>query len=102
MRPVFHQKGENIEAHLNMAVLAYFFVSFIRHMLKQKNIHHRWIEIVRIMSTQKCNINTIVDTKDRTIILKTCTRTQQKAAAIYSAMKYKHVPFYRKKTYLSI
>jgi len=102
MRPIFHRKGENIEAHLNMAVLAYFFVSFIRHKLKQKNIHHRWIEIVRIMSTQKCNINTIVDTKDRTIILKTCTRAQQKAAAIYSAMKYKPVPFYRKKTYLSI
>jgi len=70
--------------------------------LKQKDIHHRWIEVVRIMSIQKCNINTIVDTKDRTIILKTCTRAQQKAAAIYSAMKYKPVPFYRKKTYLSI
>jgi len=102
MRPIFHRKGENIEAHLNMAVLAYFIVSFIRHMLKQKDIHHRWIEVVRIMSIQKCNINTIVDTKDRTIILKTCTRAQQKAAAIYSAMKYKPVPFYRKKTYLSI
>jgi transposase len=42
MRPIFHQKGENIEAHLNLAVLAYFIVSFIRHRLKQKNIRHRW------------------------------------------------------------
>lgn len=102
MRPIFHQKGENIEAHLNLAVLAYFIVSFIRHRLKQKNIRHRWLEIVRIMSTQKCNINTIVDSKDRTIVLKTCTRAQQNAADIYSAMKYKPVPFYRKKIYLSI
>lgn len=102
MRPIFHQKGENIEAHLNLAVLSYFIVSFIHHRLKQKNIHHRWIEIVRIMATQKCNINTIVDSKNRTIVLKTCTRAQQKAADIYSAMKYKPVPFYRKKVYLSI
>jgi transposase len=103
MRPVFHQKGENIEAHLNTAVLAYFIVSFIRYRLKQGGgIHHRWSEIVRIMSTQKCNINTIVDSKDRTIILKTCMRAYQKAAEIYSAMKYKPIPFYRKKTYLQI
>jgi transposase len=102
MRPIFHQKGENIEAHLNMAVLAYFIVSFIRHRLKQNNIRHRWLEIVRIMATQKCNINTIVDSKDHTIILKTCTRAPQKAADIYAAMKYKPAPFYRKKAYLSI
>ncbi|MCP3939947.1 MAG: IS1634 family transposase [Desulfobacteraceae bacterium] len=102
MRPIFHQKGENIEAHLNLAVLAYFIVSFVRHRLKQNKIHHRWAEIVRIMSTQKCNINTIVDSKNRTIVLKTCTRAQLKAAEIYSAMKYKPTPFYRKKTYLKI
>ena len=103
MRPIFHQKGENIEAHLNLAVLAYFIVSFIRYRLKQGGgIHHRWSEIVRIMSTQKCNINTIVDSKDRTIILKTCMRAHQKAEEIYSAMKYKPIPFYRKKTYLQI
>jgi transposase len=102
MRPIFHQKGENIEAHLNLAVLAYFIVSFIRYRLKQGGIHHRWSEIVRIMSTQKCNMNTIVDTKNRTIILKTCMRAHQKAAEIYSAMKYKPIPFYRKKIYLQI
>lgn len=102
MRPIFHQKGENIEAHLNLAVLSYFIVSFIRHRLKQSGIRHRWAEIVRIMSTQNCNINTIASSKGRTIILKTCTRPQLKAAEIYSAMKYKSVPFFRKKTYLEI
>ncbi len=97
MRPIFHQKGENIEAHLNLAVLAYFIVSFIRHKLKQKNISHRWLEIVRIMSTQKCSINTIMDSNEKTIVLKTCSRAQLKTAAIYAAMKYKAVPYYRKK-----
>lgn len=102
MRPIFHQKDENIEAHLNLAVLSYFIVSFIRHKLKQKNIHHRWLEIVRIMSTQKCSINTIVDSKGKTIVLKTCSRAQLKAADIYAAMKYIPIPFYRKKVYLDI
>jgi transposase len=102
MRPIFHQKAENIEAHLNLAVLAYFIVSFIRHRLKQKNISHRWLEIVRIMSTQKCSINTIVDSNGKTIVLKSCSRAQLKTAEIYTAMKYKAVPFYRKKVYLDI
>ena len=102
MRPIYHQKGENIEAHLNLAVLAYFIVSFIRHRLKQRGIHHRWIEIVRLLSTQKCNINTIADSKKRIILLKTCTRAQANVAEIYSAMNYKSIPFYRKKTYLTI
>jgi transposase len=101
MRPVFHQKGENIEAHLNLAVLAYFIVSFIRFRLKQQDIHHRWMEIVRIMSTQKCNINTLVDSRKRTIVLKNCTRPQPKVSEIYSAMKYKPIPFYKKKAYLT-
>ncbi len=102
MRPIYHQKGENIEAHLNLAVLAYFIVSFIRHRLKQKGINHRWKEIVRLMSTQNCNINTIADSKKRIILLKTCTRAQPNVAQIYSAMNYKNIPFYRKKTYLTI
>lgn len=102
MRPIYHQKGENIEAHLNLAVLAYFIVSFIRYRLKQSGIHHRWKEIVRLMSTQKCNINTIANRKKMIILLKTCTRAQPNVAEIYSAMKYKSIPFYRKKTYLTI
>ena len=100
MRPIFHRKGENIEAHLNLAVLAYFIVSFIRHRLKQNNITHRWLEITRIMSTQKCTVNTLVDSMGKTIVFKTCMRAQQKVAAIYQGMKYKPVPFFRKKVYL--
>ena len=45
MRPIFHRKGENIEAHLNLAVLAYFIVSFIRYKLKSSKIHYCWSEI---------------------------------------------------------
>lgn len=100
IRPIFHQKEENIEAHLNLAVLAYSIVSFIRYKLKSTDIHFCWNEIVRIMSTQKCNLNTIIDKNKRKILIKICTRPSMKTAQIYKAMEYKSVPFYRKKTYL--
>ena len=100
-RPVFHQKEANIESHLNLAVLAYFIVSFIRYRLKQNNIHHCWTEIVRIMNTQKCNLNSIMNKKGEKILLKTCTRPQMKANEIYLAMKYKPMPFHRKIAILS-
>lgn len=101
-RPSFHQKELNIESHLNMAVLAYFIVSFIRYRLKQNNIYHCWAEIVRIMNTQKCNLNSIMNKKGEKILLKTCTRPQMKANEIYQAMKYKPMPFHRKITTLNV
>ncbi|MDP3913648.1 MAG: IS1634 family transposase [Bacteroidota bacterium] len=101
-RPVFHQKEINIESHLNLSVLAYFIVSFIRYRLKQNNIHHSWTEIVRIMNTQKCNLNSVINTKGEKILLKTCTRPQMKANEIYQAMKYKPMPFHRKITTLNV
>ena len=101
MRPIFHSKAEHIEAHLNLAVLAYYVVSFIRHKLKSRQIHHSWGEVVRIMNTQKCNLNTIIDKNKNKILLKICTRPTMKTEQIYEAMEYKSVPFYRKKTYLN-
>ena len=101
-RPVFHQKEINIESHLNLSVLAYFIVSFIRYRLKQNKIHHSWTEIVRIMNTQKCNINSMMNIKGEKILLKTCTRPQMKANEIYQAMKYKPMPFHRKTTILNV
>lgn len=100
MRPIFHHKGENIEAHLNLAVLAYFIVSFIRFQLKAHKIKYRWEEIVRIMSTQKCCLSTVIDKDNNKILLKTCTRPTMKADEIYTAMGYKKIPFYRKKSFL--
>lgn len=101
-RPVFHQKEFNIESHLNLSVLAYFIVSFIRYRLKQNNIKHCWTEIVRIMNTQKCNLNSVINKKGEKILFKTCTRPQMKANEIYQAMKYKPMPFHRKITILNV
>ena len=52
IRPVFHQKDGRIEAHIYLTILAYQLVNTIRHMLREKGIHHDWKNILRIMSTQ--------------------------------------------------
>jgi transposase len=100
LRPIYHQKELNIEAHLNMAVLSYFIVSFIRYRLKLSKIKHCWREIVRIMKTQKCNLNSIINKAGQKIILKNCTRASLKAKKIYDAMNYKSIPFYSRRIIL--
>lgn len=52
IRPVHHQKDERVEAHIYQTILAYQLVNTIRHMLKEKGIHHDWTNVVRIMNTQ--------------------------------------------------
>jgi len=51
LRPIYHQKDENTEAHLFLGILAYAVVNTIRYKLKNHGIHHDWQNIVRI----RCN-----------------------------------------------
>lgn len=101
-RPVYHQKEKNIEAHLNLCVLALFFVCFIRYRLKQNGINYRWSEIRRIMNTQKSQLNSITRKDDKIIMIKSCTRPQLKAKQIYQAMKYKEMPYYNKNVTIDV
>ena len=100
LRPVFHQTDENTIAHINLGVLAYQIVSLIRYQLKQKGIHHDWSNIVRIMKAQKINTDTMINDKGNKIILQTCTIPNTKIKEIYTALNYKFVPLYRKKSVL--
>jgi len=97
MRGIFHQTDKNIDAHLFVCVMAVTIVNFIRYKLKKSKINHCWSEIVRIMSTQKCSLNTIKHKDGSTVILKKCSRPNQKVNEIYRAMNYKTVPFFLKK-----
>lgn len=96
MRPVYHQEDQYIEAHLNMSVLAYYIVSFIRYRLKLKGINHSWTEIKRIMETQKNQLNSIIRKDGKTIWIKSCTRANVQVKQIFDAMHYKSIPYYRK------
>ncbi len=97
IRPVFHQKDQYTEAHLNLGLLAYQLVSTIRYRLKEQNIHHDWRKIVRIMNTQK--ITTIKQrAKDKDIALRICSRPIQEALQIYKAIGISSMPMSQKKS----
>jgi hypothetical protein len=97
MRPVFHKKDDSTMAHLHLALLAYWVVNTIRFQLKKVDINPQWNEIVRIMNTQKV-ITTIAQNKsDHLIIIRKCSEPNEKVRLIYQALKYKIIPFKKKK-----
>ncbi|RLD91183.1 MAG: IS1634 family transposase [Bacteroidetes bacterium] len=98
LRPVFHKTDDASMAHLNLGLLAYWLVSTIRYQLKQQGYNSQWREIVRTMNTQKCVTTTMENIDNEIISIRQCTEPNQKAKDIYKMMKYKPVPFYRKKS----
>ena len=101
LRPVFHQKDENVEAHLHLGLLAYQVVAPIRYMLKENDINIDWRNIVRLMSSQKA-VSISVTTKDKSeIIIRTCSRPIQPALEIYKALGISSMPFVIKKFVVS-
>ena len=100
LRPVYHQKDQNVLAHINLGVLAYQVVNTIRYQLKRKNIKHDWKNIVRIMNTQKMVTNSMKNKKGEKIIIRTCTVPSVQVEKIYRSLDYKPAPFYRLKSVL--
>ncbi|NQV03769.1 MAG: IS1634 family transposase [Bacteroidia bacterium] len=97
LRPIFHKKDEYSEAHLYMGILAYAVVNTIRHRLKNHGIHHDWRNIVRIMNTQKAGTISMMQRDGKQVNVRVCSMPSSGAHEIYSAMRYKTMPFYRKK-----
>jgi transposase len=98
LRPVFHQKDENTEAHLFLGLLAYQLVSFIRYQLKQHNINHDWRNIVRIMNTQKMVTSSMKTKSSNLIRIKKSSLPKVKVREIYDALDFKYQPFTMKKS----
>ena len=98
LRPIYHKTDDASMAHLNLGLLAYWLVSTIRYQLKQKGYKSSWKEIVRIMNTQKCVTTTMDSINNQTISIRQCTEPTVKVKEIYEIMKYKTIPFYRKKS----
>jgi hypothetical protein len=98
LRPIYHKTDDASMAHLHLGILAYWLVATIRYQLKQKGYKKDWREIVRIMNTQKCVTTTIENANEQLVSVRQCTEPIQKASNIYRMMRYKDVPFYRKKS----
>jgi len=85
-------------AHLHLGILAYWLVSTIRYQLKQKGCNADWREIVRVMNTQKCVTISVENIKEEVISVRQCTELNQPVKNIYDLLRYKYVPFKRKKS----
>ena len=98
LRPIYHKKDESTMAHLHLGLLAYWVVNTIRHQLKKEKIHSGWTEIVRIMNTQKAVTTTAQNEKDELILIRRYSDPNDKVQMLYDALKYKYVPFTKKKS----
>jgi hypothetical protein len=96
LRPVFHKTDDGSDAHLHLALLAYWVVNTVRFQLKKKGIHSDWREIVRIMNTQKCVTTTMQNNKGEPITIRCYSKPIEKVRQIYAALKMKEAPFVRK------
>ena len=93
LRPIYHKTDHASMAHLHLGLLAYQIVNTVRYQLKQKGINSQWIEIVRIMNTQKMVTTSMVDQYNQTIVVRQCSEPTQQVTALYLSLKYKEKPF---------
>jgi len=93
LRPIYHQKDDNSDAHIFLGLLAYWVVNTIRHKLKQGGCNHYWTEIVRIMQTQKAVTTEAVNALGEKVKMRICSYPNKKAEYIYDLLKYKKMPF---------
>lgn len=98
VRPIFHQKDINTEAHLFIGIIAYQLVHAIREELKMKNIRYDWKHIRNIMSSQTIvTARMKLENKD-CLIIRQPTKANQQAAIIYNTLNFKQSnPCMRKK-----
>jgi transposase len=98
IRPVYHQKDKNTEAHIFVGIVAYQLVHAIRQGLKKQGSNHSWRRIRNIMSSQT-TVTTRMKLENRdSLILRNTTRPNQEQARIYRALNFKQLnPKMRKK-----
>lgn len=93
LRPIYHQKDDNSDAHLFFGLLAYWVVNTIRYRLKQNEVNHYWTEIVRKMSTQKAITTHAVNSLGEVVHMRICSEPTKEASKIYDLLNYKKMPF---------
>lgn len=95
LRPIYHQKDDNSDAHLFFGLLSYWIVNTIRHKLKQQGITHYWTELKRILSTQKAITTEATNALGERVEMRLCSDPTDAAAELYHILKYNAMPFKR-------
>src|SRR5665647_554824 len=73
LRPIYHKRDDAAMAHLHLGLLAYWVVNTIRYQLKQKEINNQWLDIVRVMNTQKIVTTTMENSYGQQIMIRQCS-----------------------------
>jgi transposase len=97
IRPNYHQKDTNIEAHIHLGLLAYQIVSIIRYQLKQSGINDSWKTLLSKMNTQKIMTTSFMDKHNNKVHVRNCSVPNAELTEIQQTLKLKPAPFYRKK-----
>lgn len=98
LRPIYHKTDEASMAHLHLGLLAYWVVNTIRYQLKRKGINNQWLDLRRIMSTQKMVTTTMEDAYQRQVVIRLCSEPTEEVREIYADLGYQSKPFTRKKS----
>jgi len=97
IRPIYHQKDKEILSHIFVGIIAYQIVNTIRFQLKKKDINFSWDKIVKKLNTYKSVTTDMVTKDDKKIILKYCLRPSPQVKNIFELLKYKILPFQKRK-----
>ena len=95
LRPIYHQKDDNSDAHLFFGLLSYWIVNTIRYKLKQHGNNHYWTELKRILSTQKAITTQAVNALGEIVWMRLCSDPTDSAAETYRQLGYRSQPFKR-------
>lgn len=95
LRPIYHQKDDNSDAHLFFGLLSYWIVNTIRYKLKLHGITHYWTELKRILFTQKAITTEADNALGEKVSIRLCSDPTDNAAEIYRCLGYRDKPFGR-------
>jgi transposase len=98
LRPNFHHKPDRIEGHIFIAVLAYHLLHFVRYVLNEAGLFHRWKTIRSWLTTHRIHTTSLPKEEGGVIHNRHCTTATPKQQEIYSALKITNVPLKQRKT----
>lgn len=97
LRPNFHQKGDRIEGHIFITILAYHLLHYIRFKLNSIGLFHRWETIKSWLTTQRIQTTSLPKEGGGVIHVRHCSTPTLKQQEIYSALEIANEPFRKRK-----
>ena len=88
MRPVYHQKGNRVDGHLWITIMAYALIQDILYRLRAKGITYHW-ETIRTHLNSRVRVSMRAKTNSsKSVHLRTTTEAEQFHLEIYNALGF--------------